>query len=154
MKNNYSYLLIALISISSCTKELEADEFTPCGENIQEIKITPNWTAPLDPVNSHLYKPMKPIEYNGHLIHSIGYGQEQIIVKRDLETKEIVLQKEILRLDYDGAIIHNHELIYVELGRILALNLNSFETRIIWQYSFNPHYTEIEKDILIVNEKH
>lgn len=153
MTNKYLYLLFALIVFSSCTKELEADQFTPCGDVLEETVITPKWTAALNSMNSNIFKPMRPVEYNGFLIHSVGHGQEQIVVKRNLETKEIVLQQEILRLDNDGVIQHNHELIYVELGRILALDLNTFGIRTIWDYNYNPHYTEIEDDITIVNGK-
>ena len=153
MINKYLYLLIALLAFSGCTKELDADQFTPCGDALEEIQITPTWTGPLSPTSSTLFKPMRPVEYNGFLIHCIGHGQEQIIVKRNLETKEIVLQKEIHRLDYDGVIQNNHELIYVELGRILALDLNTFDIRTLWDYNYSPHSTEIEEDISIINGK-
>jgi|GEM_PF-6606302 len=149
MKNNLFFLLIAIVSVIGCTKELDADEFTPC-EDLNELVVTPSWSSSLHP-GANIFEPMEPKEYNDFLIYSHGHEQSQIITKRNLITGEIVFEKNIEGLDGSNNILHNNEIIFVEYGRILSLNLDDFEIRVIWEFEIYPQATMDEGLAIIDN---
>lgn len=153
MKNRYLLILIVFFALSGCTKELAVDEFTPCGGKIEETLLSVNWKHLLDQDKS-LYETFEPVVFDNTLIYTIGQDDfNYIVIKRDLTTGEIVKEEIVYWLLGGQSFRHEDEMIFVELGRILAMSLHTLETRLLWDFEYSPHFTGIDEDLTMIDNR-